>query len=201
MPGLTQAMQAQLLAEFFGTDEDGNPLAFVQLHNGPAGDGTFNVGNDTRRMPIILDDTGANIEQLVWNNSPADTLTHFSLWSDPTTGTCIVSAPFGGFVPTACSVSSSGVITANGTHFTNGDAVEAISDLTVALPGVLTPDLQYYVVGASGATFALATTPGGPAISLGATAFTFRCQKCLPTSVRAGTQFKIDVGNLGLRFA
>lgn len=200
MPGLTEAMQAQLLEEFFGTDDDGNPIAFVQLHNGPPGDGTLNVANDTRRMPIGLDSTGANVAELVWPNSPADTLTHFSMWDDVAAGSCIITAPFGGFVPTACAVSS-GVIVANGAAFTNGDPVEALPDLTADLPGVLAVDVQYYVVGVSGPSFELAETSGGPAIALGSTPFTFRCQKCLPTAVRSGTPFLIDVGNLGLRFA
>lgn len=195
-------MQTQLFNEFFGVDESSNPLAFVQLHNGPPGDGTSNVAVDDRRMSVVLDPTsGANTGALVWSNSAADTITNFSIWTDPTAGTCLVTAPFGGFVPVDCSVDSSGVASTLAGQLTIDDYVEVLPALGFALPVVLSANTRYYVVASSGSTFSLSLALRGSAGSLGTTPFPFRCQKCTATVVAANATFRIDVGNLTLGFA
>lgn len=69
--------------------------AYVQLHTGdPSEDGTANVAGESTRQAISWSaasgDTITSSAAVTWTNvSTAETLTHWSLWSAASGGTCL----------------------------------------------------------------------------------------------------------------
>ena len=108
-------------------------------------------------------------------NVPASTTVAFvGLWSASSGGTFAGMGANGGatmyaWTSSTHTASPADTLTAPGSAYTNGQTVIVWSGVGDTLPS-LTAGTVYYVVGASGATFQLATTSGGAAINLGSSA-------------------------------
>lgn len=164
---------------------------WIGLHFAPAGPlGTANGAGNGRKLVQLGDPTtGTTLDHIikvlttldvVWADFIAaggdDVPTVLTDWSAHTgdtgdgTSICILRAPIGGYPYRACSVSSiSDSFVSAGSGLADGNAVEVFAEpgADPTLPGFgLSPDTRYWVVNATGPTFQLSVSPGGPPVNI-----------------------------------
>lgn len=208
MPGFTPTYQATLLNQI------PSPL-FGQMHDGPPGpNGLAHVAFDTRRISIAFAAAAAvggimqrlNSALVSWTNvlTPApDTpleVTDLTLWTAGSGGTCVGRFPIGGFPYRACSMDgTTNKLTSSGVGLGNDNLCEAFAEpgADPALTGLgLAPDTRYFVVGAVGSTFGLATAQGGAPIDIADG--NIRLARALHRVVSQNGTVRIPAGQLAL---
>jgi len=169
MPFSTSAADYQL------TQWATNEALYTSLHTAYSASGANELtGGSYARVAITWGSASSNAISLSGTpytlNVPASTTVAFvGFWTASSGGTFQGMTPLGGATGYGFSApSSTGVLLAPGTSYSNGNTVCVFAPAGTTLPTGLTAGTIYFVVSASSDTFKLSATLGGSAISLSA---------------------------------